>query len=154
MPSWPLGNKLAARTVTLRFHRQRDGRGVVRRVGRRRAAIHGVNHFVAGKVAETDRAVGAAVGNRRRQRRDGLLEKTDFRQRRFKTRTGDADAHLVGGHRRFQADEPAMTNGREVVGGNYFRCNPRRAVPRFDGERFNPLPAMIHRFPATKQHRT
>ncbi len=52
----------------------------------------------------------------------------------------------LGGDGRFQPDEPAMADGREFVGRNFLRRDPRRAVPRFNGEGFNSLAAMIHRF--------
>ena len=55
---------------------------------------------------------------------DGLLEKAEFRQRRFEARTRDADAHLIGGHWRFQSDEPAMTDGREFVRLDFLRWHP------------------------------
>ena len=78
---------------------------------------------------------------------DGLLEKPDFRQRRFEARAGDADAHLAGGHGRFQPDEPAMADGREVrLTRRVLGRDPRRAVPRFNGKGLNSLAAMIHRF--------
>ena len=122
------------------------GERVNRRVGRRRAAVNGVNHFAtAGLLRLTEplvlrsemvggkammdclkRPISASVGSRR---------EPVMRMRTWLVVTGDFN--------RMSRRWPTVVSSSD---GNFLRRGPRRAVPRFNGKGFNSLAAMIHGF--------
>jgi len=121
--------------------RERDGRTVNGGSGSRRRAIRRVNHVKSVRAADRHQTISIALGYDRCLNKLGLLEESHFGQRRFKTRTGDADAHLIGRYGRVPAQQSFMTYRRLLV-----HCLPLKAIPNVDAEGLDTLAAMIHCF--------
>jgi len=93
------------------------------------------------RAADRHRAIGITLGDDGSLNKLGLLEESHFGECRFKTRPGDADAHLIGRNGRVPAQQAFMTHCRLLV-----HCLPLGAIPYVYAEGFNALAAVIHRF--------